>query len=116
MLTREALIKAHTKEVSIEGGSVIIRALTAAEAFELRGKDLQSAEIFGLIARSIVDPQLSAEDVGGLAVSVVTQLTTEIFTFNALGEKAVEDATAELKKTDALIMTSQGSWDVPQSK
>ena len=69
MLTREALIKAHTKEVTLEGGSVIIRALTAAEAFELRGKDLQSAEIFA---------------------------------FNALGAKAVEDATAELKKTDGL--------------
>ena len=114
MLTREALIKARTKVISIEGGTVIIRALTAAEAFELRGKDLQSAEIFGLIAKSIVDPQLSAEDIGGLAVSVVTQLTTEIFAFNALGEKAVEDATAELKKTDALIMTSAGSWEPAQ--
>ena len=102
MLTREALIKAHTKEVTLEGGSVIIRALTAAEAFELRGKDLQSAEIFGLIAKSIVEPQITAEDVGGLAVSVVTALTTEIFAFNALGAKAVEDATAELKKTDGL--------------
>ena len=102
MLTREALIKARTKEVTLEGGSVIIRALTAAEAFELRGKDLQSAEIFGLIANSIVEPQLSAEDIGSLAVSVVTTLTTEIFAFNALGSKAVEDATAELKKTDGL--------------
>ena len=102
MLTRDELVKPKTKEIGIEGGSVIIRALTAAEAFELRGKDLQSAEIFGLIAKSIVEPQLSAEDVGGLAVSVVTALTTEKFAFNALGAKAVEDATAELKKTDGL--------------
>ena len=109
MLTREALIKARTKEISIEGGSVIIRALTAAEAFELRGKDLQSVEIFGLIAKSIVEPQITAEDVGGLAVSVVTALTTEIFAFNALGAKAVTEAVEELKKTDGLTSSLPAS-------
>ena len=99
MLTREQLIKPRTKEITIEGGSVVIRALTAAEAFEMRGKDMQSAEIFGLIAKSIVDPVLSAEDIGALPASTVTQLTTEIFVFNALGQKAIAEAEAELKKT-----------------
>ncbi len=79
---------------------MVIRALTAAEAFDLRGKDLQSAEIFGLISRSIVDPELSPEDIGSLPASIVTQLTTEIFAFNALGPKAIAEATEELKKTD----------------
>ena len=101
MLTREALIKPKTKEITIEGGTVVIRTLTADEAYELRGKNIQKAEIFGLIAKSLVDPVLSAEDVGLLSASDVTQLTTEIFAFNALGQKAIAEATAELKKTEA---------------
>lgn len=99
MLTRDELVKPKTKEVPLSGGTVTIRALTAAEAFELRGKDMQSAEIFGLIARCIVQPELSAEDIGKMPASLVTTLTTEIFAFNALGEKAIQDATDELKKT-----------------
>jgi len=99
MLTRDALIKPRTKEISIEGGNVVIRALTAAEAFDLRGKDMQSADIFGMIAKSIVDPVLSPEDVGLLPASTLTELTNEIFTFNALGPKAIAEAEAELKKT-----------------
>ena len=102
MLTREQLIQRRKKEIALDGGSVVIRALTAAEAFDLRGKDLQSAEIFGLIAMSIVDPQLSAEDVGQLPTSTLTQLTTEIFSFNALGAAAIAEAAEELKKTQAV--------------
>ena len=99
MLTRDQLVKPRTKEVSLEGGTIIIRALTAAEAFSLRGKDIQSAEIFGLISISVVDPVLTPEDIGMLPTSVVTQLTTEIFAFNALGPKAIAEAESELKKT-----------------
>jgi hypothetical protein len=99
MLTRDALIKPRTKEISIEGGNVVIRALTAAEAFELRGVDMQSADIFGMIAKSIVDPVITPEDVGLLPASTLTELTSEIFIFNALGPKAIAMAEAELKKT-----------------
>lgn len=99
MLTRDALIKPRTKEISIEGGNVVIRALTAAEAFDLRGKDMQSADIFGMIAKSIVDPVITPEDVGLLPASTLTELTSEIFIFNALGPKAIAMAEAELKKT-----------------
>lgn len=116
MWTRDALIKPRTKQITIEGGTMVIRALTAAEAFELRGKDLGSAEIFELIAKSISEPVLSAADIGMLSTSIVTALTAEIFEFNALGKKAVEDATAELKKTDDLIMNSAGHWEPPPSK
>jgi hypothetical protein len=97
MWTRDAL-KPKTTEITIEGGTMVIRALTAAEAFEMRGKDLQSAEIFEMISKSIVDPTLSPEDIGLLAASTLTALTTEIFTFNALGPKAITDAENELKK------------------
>ncbi len=98
MLTRDQLVKPKTKEITIEGGSVVIRALTADEAFELRGKDIQKAEIFGLIAKSLVEPVISLEDVGLLPASMVTTLTVEIFAFNALGKKAIADAEGELKK------------------
>ena len=100
-LTRDALIEKRTKEVPLDGGTVTIRALTAAEAFEMRGKDMQSAEIFGLIAASIVEPVVSAEDVGLFPASMLNVLTTEIFAFNALGPKAIAEATSELKKTQS---------------
>jgi len=116
MWTRDDLVKPRTKEITIEGGSMVIRALTAAEAFELRGKDLGSAEIFELIAKSIYEPALSAADIGMLPTSIVTALTAEIFAFNGLGQKAVEDAKEELKKTDDLILNSAGHWEPPQSK
>lgn len=109
MWSRDDLIKPRTKEITIEGGSMVIRALTAAEAFELRGKDLGGTEIFGLIAKSIVEPTLSPEDIGQLPTSFVTALTAEIFTFNGLGSKAVEDAKNELKKTDASTSSSAES-------
>lgn len=100
MWSRDDLIKARTKEITIEGETMVIRALTASEAFELRGKDLQGADIFGLISKSISEPALSPDDIGQLPTSIVTALTTEIFTFNGLGSKAVQDAKDELKKTE----------------
>ncbi len=106
MWSRDELVKPRTKQITIEGGTMVIRALTAAEAFELRGKDMGSDEIFGLIAKSVVDPVLSAEDIGMLPTSLVTDLTTHIFSFNALGPKAVSDAVDELKKTEDLTINS----------
>lgn len=114
MWSRDDLVKPRTKEITIEGGSMVIRALTAAEALELRGKDIQSAEIFALISQSIVEPALSAEDIGLLPTSLVSAITVEIFAFNGLGNKAVEEAVQELKKTDDLILNSAGSWERPQ--
>ena len=116
MLTREQLVTHKTKEITIDGGSVVIRALTAGEAFDLRGKKIGRVEIFEIIALSLVDPQVLPTDVANMSTATVTQLTTEIFAFNALGSKAVEDAKAELKKTDDLIMNSAGHWEPPQSK
>lgn len=83
---------------------MVIRALTASEAFQLRGKDMQSAEIFGLVSMSIVDPQLSPADIGLLPTSIISELTKEIFAFNGLGSKAVDDAVNELKKTEDLTI------------
>lgn len=99
MLTRDQLVKPKTKQITIDGGDVIIRALTADESFDLRGKDVQKAEIYGVISQSLVDPVLTVEDVGSLPAETLTKLIDEIFTFNKLGRKAVAEATEELKKT-----------------
>lgn len=103
MLTREQLVTPKTKEITIEGGAVVIRALTAGEAFDLRGKEIGRVEIFEIIALSLVEPSVLPSDVSNMSTATVTQLTTEIFAFNALGKKAVDDATAELKKTEDSI-------------
>jgi hypothetical protein len=99
MLTRDDLLKPKTKTVKVDGGEIVIRALRASEAMELRGKDLGSAEIFQVIASSIVSPQLTAEDVGNLSIATMNKVTVEVFAFNAMGEKAIADAQDELKKT-----------------
>lgn len=99
MLTRDELVKQKTKEVALDGGNVLIRALTAAEALELRGMDIHSKEIFGLVSKSLIDPLMSAEDVSQLAISDMNKLTEAMFTFNALGPNAIKDAQNELKKT-----------------
>src|SRR5512146_308676 len=99
MLTRDQLIRPHTKQVEVDGGSICIRALTAGEAMAYRGKDLGADVIFGLIAASIVEPALSVEDVRALPVAIVNEIVKEVFSFNALGEKAIADAQDELKKT-----------------
>lgn len=107
MLTRDELVKPRTKTISIDGGDVIIRAMSAFEALELRGKDMHSEEIFAVIAQCIQDPKLTGSDIGLMPTSIVTQLTTEIFAFNALGTKAIEDAADELKKSHISGETSK---------
>lgn len=106
MLTKDQLLKPKTTAVEVDGGTLTIRALTAAYAMGLRGKDLQGGDIFQIIAYSIIqengETMLTADEVGTLAISTLTQITTGIFAFNKLGEKAAAEAVDELKKTDAL--------------
>jgi hypothetical protein len=113
MLTRDQLLKPKTTTIEIDGGSLIIRALSAEYAMGLRGRDLQGADIFQIIADSIVqengETMLTGAEVGTLAISTIEQITKAIFTFNALGDKAIEDATAELKKTEDLTTISPAS-------
>lgn len=106
MLTRDQLLKPKTTLIEVDGGSLTIRALSAEYAMGLRGRDLQGADIFEVIAYSIVDekgePMLTGAEVGGLAIATLEQIVKQVFEFNALGKKAVDDATAELKKTEDL--------------
>lgn len=97
--TRDKLVAPKTQEVVLDGGTVEIRALSAGEAFEYRGKEMGAEEIFGLLAASIIDPKLTIEDVRALPVATVNKIVIAVFAFNALGEKAVDDAAEELKKT-----------------
>lgn len=113
MLTRDQLLKPKTTTIDVDGGSLIIRALSAEYAMGLRGKDLQGADIFQIIADSIIqengDPMLTGQEVGTLAISTLEQITKAVFAFNSLGAKAVEDATAELKKTEDSTINSPAS-------
>lgn len=106
MLSKAELLKPKITTVNIDGGSLAIRALSASYAMGLRGRDLQGVDIFQIIADSIIQEDgsamLTAEEVGTLAIGTITQITKAIFEFNSLGEKAVSDAVAELKKTDDL--------------
>lgn len=120
MLTRDQLLKPKTTTISVDGGNLTIRALSAEYAMSLRGRNLQGADIFEVIADSIIDENgekmLTGAEVGTLAIATLEQIVKAVFAFNKLGNKAVEEATAELKKTDDLIMNSAGHWERPQSK
>lgn len=110
MLSKADLLKPKTTQIEIDGGSLTIRALSAAYAMALRGKDLQGVDIFQIIADSIIDDNgatiLTGEEVGSMAMSTLTEIVKGVFAFNALGEKAVSDAVDELKKTDDLTTNS----------
>jgi hypothetical protein len=113
MLTKADLLKPKTTFIDVDGGKLAIRALSASYAMGLRGKDLQGADIFGIIADSIVDENnasmLTGEEVGTLAIATLEQIVKGIFTFNALGNKAVDEAMGELKKTEDLTTNSPES-------
>jgi len=113
MLTKADLLKPKTTVIDVDGGSLTIRAMSAEYAMGLRGKDLQGAEIFQIIADSIIDEagntMLTGAEVGTLAISVLEQIVKGVFAFNALGNKAIEEATAELKKTDVSTSNSAAS-------
>jgi hypothetical protein len=108
MLTRDQLLKPKTTTIKVDGGSLLIRALSAEYAMGLRGRDLQGADIFQVISDSIVqengETMLTGAEVGTLAISTLEQIVKQVFEFNALGKKAVEEATAELKKTEDSTM------------
>lgn len=66
-LSKEALLGQTfgVEELELEGvGTVTVRALTRAEALEVRGKELPYEELERkLIAAAMVEPKLTAEDV-----------------------------------------------------
>lgn len=113
MITKDQLLKPKITAVEVDGGTLTIRALSAAYAMDLRGKDLQGSDIFQIIADSIIqedgNPMLTGDEVGTLPISTITQITKAVFEFNALGAKAVDEAVNELKKTDILTSNSAES-------
>lgn len=66
-LSKEALLGQSfgVEELALEGvGTVTVRALTRAEALEVRGKELPYEELERkLIAYAMVEPKLTADDV-----------------------------------------------------
>ena len=113
MLTKSDLLKTKTKDIPVDGGTIRITALTAEYFATLRGRELKGAELFEVIAKSIVNEEnenfLTAEEVGRIAISTIEQIAAGIFQFNALGQKAVDDAVTELKKTEDSTINSAES-------
>ena len=113
MTTKADLLKPRTTQIEVDNVLITIRALSASYAMGLRGRDMQGAEIFDVIAVSIIDengaPMLTGEEVGTLAISTLEQIVKGVFAFNSLGNKAVDDAMGELKKTDGLTISLQES-------
>ena len=114
MLTREQLLNLKkTTTINVDGGSLIIRALSAEYAMGLRGRNLQSPDIFEVIADSVIqengEPMLTSAEVGTLAISILEQIVRQVFAFNSLGSKAASEAVDELKKTDDLTTNSPAS-------
>jgi hypothetical protein len=112
-LSKADLLKPKIRQIDVDESYVTIRAMSAEYALSLRGKDLQSADIFAVIAESIVDeagaPLLTGDEVGKMAITTLEQIIKGVFAFNALGDKAVEEAVAELKKTEDLTTNSPAS-------
>ncbi len=112
------LVKPDIGKVDVDEGFVYIRAMSAEYGLSLRGRDLQGAEIFEVIAESVCNPDgvtiLTVEQVGKIPMKKLEQIVKGVFAFNKLGAKAVSEAVDELKKTDKtedLIMTSSGHWE-----
>ena len=110
MLSKADLLKPKTKQIDVDGDKLTIRAMSAEYGYSFRGKVLHDAEIFGILAESIVDEDgntiLTAEEVGKIAMVTLEKIVKGVFEFNALGKKAVDDAVNELKKTEDLTSNS----------
>lgn len=109
MLTKDQLLKPKTKVIDVDGETLTIRALSAEYSLSLRGKDLHGVEIFDVVAVSIIDESgeqmLTTQEVGTIAIATLEQIVKQVFAFNSLSKKAVDDAIAELKKTDGSTTT-----------
>jgi uncharacterized protein YunC (DUF1805 family) len=97
-LTRTEILKVKTKELEVDGGLVTICALSASYAISLRGKTLGDAEIFDMLSKSLVAPELTPEEVGTLPITTVEQIVKGVMSFNSMSEGAVVEATNKLKK------------------
>jgi hypothetical protein len=97
ILSAEALTKIKTKEVEIAGGIVVIKQMSAGYALALRGKEMQDDDTFKMVADMVVEPKLTAEQVGQMNIADVTDLANAILEFNGITQDAIEKAKADLK-------------------
>ena len=96
-LSKSQILTVKTKDLDVDGGIVTIRALSASFAISLRGKTLGDAEIFDMLSKSLVAPELTAEEIGGLAITTVEQIVKGVMAFNSMSEGAIVEATNKLK-------------------
>lgn len=85
MWNKETLLKSQTMTVSVCGNDVVIRKLKTSEVLnKIDGEDRSVA----LVAASLVDPELTIDDVKEIPVETVNALLPEILKFNGMDKDA----------------------------
>ena len=108
VLSKDQLLTVKTKDLEVDGGLVTIKALNASYAISLRGKNLGDTEIFDMLSKSLVSPELTPEEVGTLSITTLKQIVDGVMVFNSMSESAVKEATDTLKNPPSdLTTTSQ---------
>ena len=97
VLSKDQLLTVKTKDLEVDGGLVTIKALNASYAISLRGKNLGDTEIFDMLSKSLVSPELTPEEVGTLSITTLKQIVDGVMVFNSMSESAVKEATDTLK-------------------
>ena len=96
-LSKTEILTVKTKDLEVDGGLVTIKALNASYAISLRGKNLGDTEIFDMLSKSLVSPELTPEEVGTLSITTLKQIVDGVMDFNSMSESAVKEATDTLK-------------------
>jgi len=105
-LSKTEILTVKTKDLEVDGGLVTIKALNASYAISLRGKDLGDTEIFDMLSKSLVDPELTPEEVGTLSITTLKQIVDGVMDFNSMSESAVVEATNKLKNAPSDLTTT----------
>lgn len=85
MWTKEKLLQSQTKKVSVCGDEIIIRKLKSGEVLGKSSSDEEKT--FIMVANSIVEPELSIEDIKAMSIEFINAVMAEILAFNGLDKK-----------------------------
>jgi len=88
ILTKEQLLATTTREIELSIGVVKIRKL---KLFEMNAGDAAQEEfVFRLLSASLVEPQMSPDEVRELPTDVAMELQSHVMAFNGLDDSPDE--------------------------
>lgn len=85
MWTKEKLLQSQTKTVKVCGDDIVIRKLKSGEVIDKSSSDEEKT--FVMVANSIVEPELSIEDIKAMPIEFINAVMAEILAFNGLDKK-----------------------------